>query len=160
MAPKRKTRQASASESDDAYVTADSFGEDEEIPTLPTFSRPLHVHPVSQPACRRSGTVTASNGTRSTVLGPNTSEVSNDVEEIPVTRSDLRLFKETIQLELDGAINAINEAANTMKAHLVGTSLGAHGSARDEEKPPSLQGRRRVKGFPAHHKPAHLEFQP
>ncbi|KAI5996412.1 hypothetical protein EDD15DRAFT_2365258 [Pisolithus albus] len=168
MAPKRKTRQASASESDDAYVMADSFGEDEEhdergdktitldaapIPTLPTFSRPLHVHPVSRAACRRSGTVTASNGTRSTVLGPNTSEPSNDVEDIgpfwvvytfvvipfqiPVTRSDLRLFKETIQLELDGAINAINEAANIMKTRLVGTSLG----------------------FPAHRKPAHLEFQ-
>ncbi|KAI6098764.1 hypothetical protein EDD16DRAFT_1718424 [Pisolithus croceorrhizus] len=87
------------------------------------------------------------------------SELSNDVEEIPVTQSDLQLFKETIQLELDGAINAINEAANTMKAHLAGTSLGAHGSARDEKKPPSLQGHHRVKGFPAHRKPTHLEFQ-
>ncbi|KAI5985679.1 hypothetical protein EDC04DRAFT_2615308 [Pisolithus marmoratus] len=122
----------------------DSFGEDEEIPTLPTFFRPLHIHPVSQAACGRSRTVTTSNGTHSTILGQNTSELSNDMEEIPITRSDLQLFKETIQLELDGAIDAINEAANTMKAHLVGTSLSAHGSTRHEEKPPSLQGRHRV----------------
>ncbi|KAI5990282.1 hypothetical protein EDC04DRAFT_2614214 [Pisolithus marmoratus] len=143
MASKRKTQQVSISESDDAYVMVDSFGEDEEIPTLPTFFRPLHIHPVSQAACGRSRTVTTSNGTHSTILGQNTSELSNDMEEIPITRSDLQLFKETIQLELDGAIDAINEAANTMKAHLVGTSLSAHGSTRHEEKPPSLQGRHR-----------------
>ncbi|KAI5994056.1 hypothetical protein EDC04DRAFT_2613293 [Pisolithus marmoratus] len=60
------------------------------------------------------------------ILGPgqNTSKPSGDVEETPVTRSELRLFKETIQLKLDGAVNAINEVANTVKVHFEGKSLG------------------------------------
>ncbi|KAI6033529.1 hypothetical protein PISMIDRAFT_13943 [Pisolithus microcarpus 441] len=78
-------------------------------------------------------------------------------EENPVTQSKLQLFKETIQLELDGAVSAINEAANTVKAHLGGVSLGAHGNAGDQETLPLL--RCKVKGLPAHRQPADLEFQ-
>ncbi|KAI5999693.1 hypothetical protein EDD15DRAFT_2193724 [Pisolithus albus] len=161
MAPGRKTRQTSDDNPGEKTVTLDAAPVICHIASLPTFPRPLHAHPaVSRAACAPSGIVTASSGTCS-ILGPgqNTSKPSNDVEETPVTRSELRLFKETIQLELDGAVDAINEAANTVKVHLERKSLGAHGNIRDQEAPPSHQGHRKVKGLPAHRRPADLEFQ-
>ncbi|KAI6153180.1 hypothetical protein BKA82DRAFT_35621 [Pisolithus tinctorius] len=172
MAPRRKTEYMLTSEDDEAYITADSSMQDEledeladektitldaaPILSLPTFPRPLRVHPVSRVACMPSG---SGAGEMCTEPDRSTGKPSNDVEEIPVTRSDLQLFKEMIQLELDDAVNAINEAANTVKAHFAGTALGACGNSKDQETLPLFQGHRKVKGLPAHRRPADLEFQ-
>ncbi|KAI6041185.1 hypothetical protein EDC04DRAFT_2601927 [Pisolithus marmoratus] len=160
MAPRRKTRHVLDDKPGNKTITLDAAPVICHIPSLPIFPRPLRVHPVSRVACTPSGTVTASSGTCG-ILGPgrSTSKPSSDVEEAPVTRSELRLFKETIQLELDGTVNAINEAANSVKVHLEGKSLGMHRNIRDQETPPSLQGHHKVKGLPTHRRPADLEFQ-
>ncbi|KAI6123889.1 hypothetical protein EDD17DRAFT_1514309 [Pisolithus thermaeus] len=160
MASKRVTRHASTSESDDTYFTVDSLEEDEETSPLPTFPHPLRVLPVSRAPCTPAGTVTSPSEKFSIQPGQSTSKFSDGIEEvhpfwvvyifvvtsfqIPVTRNELQLFKETIQLELDGAVSAINEAAHAVKAHLAGMTLGAHGNAGDQEMPPLLQVHRKI----------------